>query len=589
MSDPYSVRARSAFATNTNSATATRKSRRRRAFLVAAIASSTTMIVAGGSYSKASTLTYRASWNLSFSGEGNVPYPNGNSPDIESGLDWVNIEFPQFDTSLGTFNSDTIAAQGSFSFAWDFTHSNPADLYYISAITPFSSNGITNEHVAWRGPASSTGNFTYTFNKTEIFTTSAPYVIEHSGADRHEGITGGSSTGTLQGAVSLVYDYTPNSSISGSFSLGSSSGSDESYSHDGSTLTISDDLVVGDAGTATFTQSSGLITVQGNTILGKQSTGNGTYNLSSTGRLVTNNDLIVGKYGTGTFNQSGGTNTVSGTLRIAKETGSHGTYNLSGGLLIATNVVNNGSFNFTGGAASVSTLTGTGTTTVGSGRTLALSQARQGSLTVNGSVTVAANGAYAGTVIVGSLSVGGSGKLDLNDNDLIVNSGSFSTLQALVLGGYRASADTTATGIVSSTSQNVHGGTTILALFDNSLAGFSVWPMGSATTVASSAIIGKYTYIGDTNMDGEVNPQDYTAIDSNLNTSVDVSISWFYGDTNFDGNINFADYAGVDGALGYGHSSPLAIEGLASVPEPIGLAPLLVGSLLQIRRRRRRR
>jgi fibronectin-binding autotransporter adhesin len=188
-------------------------------------------------------------------------------------------------------------------------------------------------------------------------------------------------------------------------------------------------------------------------------------------------------------------------------------------------------------------------------------------------------------VRVNGLTVGAAAALDLNDNDLVVGGGSFSTLQGQVLSGYSGSLDTTKTGIVSTTSQTIDGGTTILALFDNSLAGFTDYPTGSGFTIAANAIVGKYTYIGDTNYDGQVTPQDYTATDSNLGTSVDPAISWFYGDTNFDGNIDATDYAGIDGALGLGQGNPLAAQGLAAVPEPaFGLTAMGAGFLLMRRR-----
>jgi hypothetical protein len=205
-----------------------------------------------------------------------------------------------------------------------------------------------------------------------------------------------------------------------------------------------------------------------------------------------------------------------------------------------------------------------------------------------GKLAIGANGADDGVSYLGTLSVdsGAGAALDLNDNDLVVNGGNFGALQALVFEGYRSGVDTSATGIVSTTSQTVHGGTTILALFDNSLAGFSDYPFGSGQTISASAIVGKYTYIGDTNMDGQVTPQDYTATDSNLGTSVDVGISWFYGDTNFDGNIDPTDYAGIDGALGLGVGNPLAVNGLAAVPEPGMILGVGLG-MLGMRRRRR--
>jgi hypothetical protein len=154
------------------------------------------------------------------------------------------------------------------------------------------------------------------------------------------------------------------------------------------------------------------------------------------------------------------------------------------------------------------------------------------------------------------LSLSPTAKLDLNDNDLIVNTGNFSTLSAAVLTGYRAAPDSTATGIISTHSQTIINGATILALFDNTLAGLSDYPPGSGTSIAPGAIIGKYTFIGDTNQDDQVTPQDYTAFDANLGTTVNPAISWFYGDTNFDGNIDPTDYTGIDSSLGLHKIAP---------------------------------
>jgi hypothetical protein len=233
------------------------------------------------------------------------------------------------------------------------------------------------------------------------------------------------------------------------------------------------------------------------------------------------------------------------------------------------------------------TASGIAITKLGEG-SVRVNNVRADSLNVNaGRVIIAPNGTDSGVSRLSTLAIDGAAALDLNDNDLVVNTGDFATLQSLVFTGYRGGPDTTATGITSTTSQTTHAGTTILALFDNALAGFSDYPFGSGNSIATGAIVGKYTYIGDTNFDGQVTPQDYTATDSNLGTSVDPAISWFYGDTNFDGNIDPTDYAGIDGALGLGQGNPLAASGLAPVPEPTTLTILLGSGLLLSRFRRR--
>jgi autotransporter-associated beta strand protein len=246
----------------------------------------------------------------------------------------------------------------------------------------------------------------------------------------------------------------------------------------------------------------------------------------------------------------------------------------------------------TGTAVLTGTNTYTGATNV-TGGTLVVTQTTRKSASLSVSdgaraVMSARTSPGAKVLQVGTLNLNASGTLDMNDNDLVVSSGNFNTIQGLVLGGYRGGPDSTATGIISTTSQTVHGGTTILAVFENSLAGFGDWPQGSGQTIAGAAIVGKYTYIGDTNMDGQVTPQDYTATDSNLGTSVPLGISWFYGDTNFDGNIDPTDYAGIDGALGLGVGNPLAVNGLAAVPE-VGSVGAVVGVVLGLMSRRKRR
>jgi autotransporter-associated beta strand protein len=206
-------------------------------------------------------------------------------------------------------------------------------------------------------------------------------------------------------------------------------------------------------------------------------------------------------------------------------------------------------------------------------------------LVVNaGKVVIPANSS--GVCYLDTLTIAPSAALDLNDNDLVVNNGSFSTIQGLVFDGYSTTPDTNLTGITSTVGQNA-GGVAILALFNNALFGVTDYPFGSGHSIATGAIVGKYTYIGDTDWDGQVTPQDYTAIDANLGaTGIDLGAAWFSGDTNFDGNIDPTDYTGIDAALGLGVGNPLSSH---SVPEPGFLGSAALPYLVRRKRRYRGR
>jgi RHS repeat-associated protein/uncharacterized delta-60 repeat protein len=176
-------------------------------------------------------------------------------------------------------------------------------------------------------------------------------------------------------------------------------------------------------------------------------------------------------------------------------------------------------------------------------------------------------------VLTADLSLSGGMVVDLHTNDLYIGatpdgapsaSYPFTTIRQYVLNGY-GTHNPSLPQITSSDSRA--GQSTILALFDNSQAGFAEYPPGFA--ISSHAVVGQYAYLGDTNLNGMVTQQDYTAVDSNLGgDDPDPGIAWFYGDTNFDDTILPNDYTAIDSALGYG------------VPNNMGVAPELRETLL---------
>jgi hypothetical protein len=225
----------------------------------------------------------------------------------------------------------------------------------------------------------------------------------------------------------------------------------------------------------------------------------------------------------------------------------------------------------TGAVVTVTSFDGTGTLNIDAALVSILHSSVMGSLNItnSGRATLAARAASstaraanARYLDLDNLNLGSVGSevgiLDMNDNNLVVTSGDFMTIFGYMIDGYSGGVDLMKKGIISTTGQTVDGGAALLSLSDNAVAGFTNFPGTSGHAVGSNAILGKYTYVGDTNWDGMVTPQDYTATDSHLGESgVYLGIAWFYGDTNFDGSIDPTDYAGIDGALGLGVGNPL--------------------------------
>ncbi|HEX8524300.1 MAG TPA: PEP-CTERM sorting domain-containing protein [Tepidisphaeraceae bacterium] len=242
-------------------------------------------------------------------------------------------------------------------------------------------------------------------------------------------------------------------------------------------------------------------------------------------------------------------------------------------------------------AGDMSASAGAGLIKTGAG-TLEVKQVRAASLTVaQGAVEVAANGAITGQTVVNTLSIAAGAKLDLKDNDLVVNNGNFLAISDLRWQGYRDFEDSTATGIVSSVGQTLVGHP-ILAVFDNTQLQTGDWPFGAGNSVGANAVLGQFAYLGDADLNGMVTPDDYGAVDSNLGLHVGTAevsggMNWFAGDWNFDGDITPDDYSAIDANLGLGGSNPLAANGLAAVPEPSAMALLGVGALALRRRVKR--
>jgi MYXO-CTERM domain-containing protein len=184
------------------------------------------------------------------------------------------------------------------------------------------------------------------------------------------------------------------------------------------------------------------------------------------------------------------------------------------------------------------------------------------------SLTIAAGNR---TLQLSSLTIS-AGALHITNNDLLLNYTGPSPISALI--SYLTSGQLTANA-------NLAGLPTYLAIAESSDLGLTSF---NGIVIDSTTVIAKYTYVGDANLDGQVDALDYERIDLAIGNSGVFGTA--QGDLNYDGTVDALDYEQVDLNIGNGVGSPLA-SGPASVfiPEPAALAPLALAALAARRRR----
>jgi hypothetical protein len=116
---------------------------------------------------------------------------------------------------------------------------------------------------------------------------------------------------------------------------------------------------------------------------------------------------------------------------------------------------------------------------------------------------------------------------------------------------------------------------------------------GDPANLPSGELEIKYTLLGDANLDGTVNGEDFSQFSHNLGQSGAV---WDQGDFNYDGTVNSEDFAPFSHNLGQTlGAGPLEIAqnnlslGLANVPEPASVGLMVAAGLGILSRRRRAR
>ncbi|WP_428937899.1 beta strand repeat-containing protein [Fontivita pretiosa] len=261
----------------------------------------------------------------------------------------------------------------------------------------------------------------------------------------------------------------------------------------------------------------------------------------------------------------------------------------------------------------------TGGTTVNDG-VLVANKFSNGTLTVNGGVAqVSVKGTAnspSGTTRVPALNVGTAGRLDLNNNALVVNNGNLGTItsrikSALENGG---NFDWGGPGIGSTQAnvQNTTAGSFLygLGVIKNDLAqvggsGPIYTDFAGESGLSTAEVLVKFTYFGDADLSGSIDATDYSLID---NGYVNTLSGWINGDFDYSGVIDATDYALIDNAyvnqagplaeaLIAQHSQQFGGEYVAAlravqagvVPEPATAGVLVLGATAMLGRRRRGR
>jgi hypothetical protein len=148
-----------------------------------------------------------------------------------------------------------------------------------------------------------------------------------------------------------------------------------------------------------------------------------------------------------------------------------------------------------------------------------------------------------------SLSMSGNGKLDLNDNDFILDYSGASQVGAIraLINSARNFGDWLGSGITSSIARTNPAQNTTLGAMEATDYD-SVYGAGAlfnGVDPDATAVLVKYTYYGDTDFNGLVDGDDYARTDSGFNLGFG---GWLNGDADGNGFVDGDDYALIDNA-----------------------------------------
>ena len=268
-------------------------------------------------------------------------------------------------------------------------------------------------------------------------------------------------------------------------------------------------------------------------------------------------DSAVNFNGTGSLSQSGG------TLDLQANDLSVLAINVGGGSVVGSGILSADILTQSGGVYAVDAIVEVGSVSQMDG-SIVIGGTASGELALTSSTNVS---------VFKSLTIGSQGVLESNSSDFIVDYTGASPIADLV-----AALNEAKILVVG----DVDGLPTTLALSEAADLGISEY---GGLAIDETTVLAKFTYVGDANLDGQVDALDYERVDLAIgNTGV---FGTAQGDLNGDGNVDALDYEQIDLNIGNGVGAPLsALTGGVFIPEPTSLAGIALLAGMLTRRRR---
>jgi len=167
--------------------------------------------------------------------------------------------------------------------------------------------------------------------------------------------------------------------------------------------------------------------------------------------------------------------------------------------------------------------------------------------TINTGATVKLPASGFRVLVTDALSISGTGRLDIFDNQVIVNYTGASPINAIeaLIASARNGGAWTGNGVISSNARIADPKNLGIGAIE-ATDYFTVYGAGAQfadQTIDDTAVLLKTTYYGDTDFNGIVNFDDYSRTDAGFNSS---RTGWFNGDFDMNDSVNFDDYSLID-------------------------------------------